>query len=51
MLSYLMVLVLGQRMVMGRVAPMVLAQQEAVSTAPSFLVQYDGMVLALMSEI
>ena len=46
----LMVLDIGQGMVMGRVAPSVLVQRKSVSTAPSFMVQYDEMVLALMSE-
>ena len=47
---YLVVLGLGQGIVMGRVALLVLAQRESVSIAPSFLLHYDDMVLALISE-
>ena len=46
----LMVLALGQGMVMGRVAPSVLAQRDLVSISPLFLVQYYEMALALILE-
>ena len=41
----MMVLAHGQWMVMGRVAPLVLVQRESVSIAPSFLAQYDYILI------
>ena len=44
------VLALGQGMVMRQVVPLNLLQWESALIPPSFIVQYDDMVLALVSE-